>query len=232
MSVLYVIATPIGNMKDVTLRALEVLQKVDILAAEDTRQTIKIFIHHGLEHPAKIVSCHEHNEAMMSEKLLAYIESGKTVGLCSDGGSPAISDPGYRVIDKVLDAGFPVEVIPGANAAIAALIASGLPTSSFTFKGFAPRKSGQRTRFLEQEKDSPHSLIFYESPYRIGKLLSSAFEVYGNRKAAVCRELTKKFEEIDRAYLKNLSEKYAGRKVKGEVTVVVAGNNEKFLASE
>ena len=225
---LYVIATPIGNLEDITLRALRVLGEVDALACEDTRITRRIFERHDVKSPRTIFSYHEHNEPAAGQRILGLLETGQSVALTTDGGYPGISDPGYRIIAECRNRGFRVEVIPGASAVTMALVASGLPTSSFTFKGFPPRKPGPRKTFLAMEKDLPHSLVLFESPYRVGKLLQDALEVLGNRLAAVCIELTKKFEEVHRGYLDELAQRFKEKAPKGEITVVIAGSNPKF----
>lgn len=228
MGTLYLIATPIGNMEDISLRALRILREADAVACEDTRQTRKIFTRHKIDKPATMFSYQEHNEEKAGRGILVLLENEKSVALCSDGGYPGISDPGYRIVADAIAGGHRIEVVPGASAVPAALIASGLPTSSYTFKGFPPRKTGQRKRFLESERDLPHTLILFESPYRVAKLLEDAQEVLGDRLAAVCIELTKKFERIQRGPLSYLAEHFRNRKEKGEVTVVIAGNNPKF----
>ena len=228
MATLYVVATPIGNLEDITLRALRVLGEVEALACEDTRLTRRIFERHQVHSPKTIFSYHEHNEAQAGKRILGLLESGQSVALCSDGGYPGISDPGYRIISECYERGFRVEVIPGAGAVETALVASGLPTSSFTFRGFPPRKSGARRNFLAMERDLPHTLVLFESPYRVGKLLADALEALGNRLAAVCVELTKKFEEVHRGYLEDLAAKFRETTPKGEITVVIAGSNPKF----
>lgn len=225
---LYVIATPIGNMEDITLRALRVLGEVGALACEDTRFTRRIFERHQIASPKTIFSCHEHNEEMAARRILGLLEAGSSVALCSDGGSPGVSDPGYRIISMCREKGIPVDVLPGASAVTTALVASGLSTASYTFKGFPPRKPGPRRRFLETERDQPHTIVLFESPFRIGRLLEDAHEVLGNRLAAVCLELTKKFEEIHRGFLADLAQQFAKKAPKGEITVVIAGNNPKF----
>jgi 16S rRNA (cytidine1402-2'-O)-methyltransferase len=225
---LYVIATPIGNLEDITLRALRILGEVDALACEDTRMTRRIFERHAVKSPRTIFSYHEHNEPAAGQRILGLLESGQSVALTTDGGYPGISDPGYRVIAECRNRGFRVDVIPGASAVTMALVASGLPTSSFTFKGFPPRKPGPRKTFLAAERDLPHSLVIFESPFRVGRLLQDALEVLGNRLAAVCIEMTKKFEEVHRGYLGELAERFKGKATKGEITVVIAGSNPKF----
>jgi 16S rRNA (cytidine1402-2'-O)-methyltransferase len=229
MGTLYVIATPIGNMEDISARALRIMSEVDVLACEDTRMTRRIFERHELPRPDRIIAYHEHNEAKAAPGIVALLQEGHTVGLCTDGGYPGISDPGYRVIAACAEADITIEIIPGPSAVPTALLVSGLSTSSYTFKGFPPRKSGQRQRFLAEDGDVPHTLVLFESPYRVGKLLADALIALGDRKAAVCVELTKKFENIHRGYISDLAEAFADKKVKGEVTVVIAGNNPKFL---
>ena len=226
---LYVITTPIGNLEDITYRAVRVLGEVDALACEDTRYTRIIFGKYEIPRPKIIFSYHEHNEERAGNRILELLQKGISVALCTDAGYPGISDPGYRIISQALEHGYHVEVIPGAGAVATALLASGLPTSSYTFKGYPPRKPGPRKRYLEMERTMPHTLVFFESPHRIGSFLCDAYGVYGDRKAAVCIELTKKFEEVHRDFLSGLSEKFKGTKVRGEVTVVIAGNNPKFI---
>ena len=228
MGTLYVVATPIGNLEDISLRALRILAEVDVLACEDTRMTRRILDRYEIERPRTYFSYHEHNEERAGARILGLLDDGLNVALCSDGGCPGVSDPGYRIIRDCHEAGHDVDVLPGPTAVTTALLASGLSTSSFTFKGFPPRKSGPRKRFLEEDGDTPHTLIIYESPFRIGKLLADAFEVLGDRQAAVCIELTKKFERVERGFLAELAGQFDDRKVKGEVCLVIAGNNPKF----
>jgi 16S rRNA (cytidine1402-2'-O)-methyltransferase len=225
---LYVIATPIGNLADLTHRAVHVLGQVDALACEDTRRTRTLYSAYGIKSPRTVMSYREHTEEHAGNRIMGLLKEGLTVGLCSDAGYPGISDAGYRIITSAIDKGFRVEVIPGAGAIEVALLSSGLPTSSFTFKGFPPRKPGARKRFLEMEKDLPHTLLFYDSPFRFQILLKDALEVLGNRRAAVCVELTKKFEKTHRGSLSDLVASFEGKTVKGEITVVIAGSNPKF----
>jgi 16S rRNA (cytidine1402-2'-O)-methyltransferase len=225
---LYVISTPIGNMDDITYRAVKILGAVDALACEDTRHTRKIFSRYEIPLPNVFFSYHEHNEAAAGQKILNLLNEGKKVALCSDAGTPGISDPGYRIISEAVNNGYQIDIIPGASAVTSALLASGLPTSSFTFKGFPPRKKGPRKKFLEMEKEAPHTLIFFESPYRVGILLADAFEILGNRMAAVCMDLTKMYEKVCKGYLEDLVKTFANKETKGEVTVIIAGNNPKF----
>lgn len=220
---LYVIATPIGNLGDITFRAVATLKSVDALATEDTRVTAKLLTHLSVERPHPTFSCHEHNEARAVGRVISLIEEGRAVGLVSDAGLPGISDPGYRVISALIEAGHKVEVIPGANAATMALVSSGLSTASFTFLGFPSRKAGKRKSMFEAEKDTGHTLVLYESPHRIGALLADALEVLGDRKAVVALELTKKFERFHRGLLSELVGDFANDKPKGEVTVIIEG---------
>ncbi len=229
MSTLYVVGTPIGNLEDLSPRAARILSEVDAVAAEDTRVTRKIYERFNLSAPRIRFSCHEHNEEHAVQRILGLLASDRDVALCSDGGMPAISDPGYLVINACRAAGHAIEVIPGPSAVTAALVASGLPGASFTFKGFAPRKSGARQRFLDEEREAPHTLVLFESPYRLVKLLRDALETLGDRQAAVCLELTKKFETVHRGYLSELiATLQAMNAIRGEATVVIAGNNPKF----
>jgi 16S rRNA (cytidine1402-2'-O)-methyltransferase len=227
---LVVIATPIGNLEDITLRAVRILGELNALACEDTRHTRILFEAHGIKSPRIILSYREKNESQAESRIIGLLREGLSVGICSDAGYPGISDAGYRLISRAVEEGFEIEVIPGAGAVEPALISSGLPTSSFTFKGFPPRKPGVRRRFLTQDKDQPHTLVFYESPFRVAALLRDALEVLGDRRAAVCIELTKKFERIHRGTLSELLARFRETTIRGEVTVVVAGNHPKFIA--
>ncbi|MCK5380440.1 MAG: 16S rRNA (cytidine(1402)-2'-O)-methyltransferase [Candidatus Latescibacteria bacterium] len=231
MSTLYVIATPIGNLEDMSYRAVRILSEVQTLACEDTRRTRTLLTHFDIPPPKRIFSYHEHNEERAGHGILKLLSEGEDIALCSDGGYPGVSDPGYRIVHEAIENGFEVQVIPGAGAVTMALVASGLPSSSYTFKGFPPRKPGPRKRFLEMGKEFPHTLIFFESPFRVAKLLEAALSVLGNRQAAVCIELTKMYEQVHRGYLEELLEQFEGKKIRGEVTVVIAGNHPKFVAA-
>lgn len=232
MATLYIVGTPIGNLEDVSLRCMRILSEVDALACEDTRVTRKIFSRHEMERPSTIFSCHEHNETRATKRIIGLLDTGKDVALCTDSGLPSISDPGFEAVREAIEGGHDVDVIPGPSAAQTALIISGLPTSSYVFKGFPPRKEGQRKRFLEEELDSKHTLVMFESPYRLGKLLRDAHLVLGDRRCAVCVELTKKFQEIHRGYLSEIAPQFEDTRVKGEVTVVIAGKHKKFMRAE
>jgi 16S rRNA (cytidine1402-2'-O)-methyltransferase len=227
-----VIATPIGNLEDLTFRAKRVLGEVDALVCEDTRHTRILLDRYEIPRPKLLFSCQEHNEDRAAQRILGLLESGQNVGLCSNAGYPGISDPGYLVISRAALSGFAIEVVPGASAVPMALLSSGLPASSFTFKGFPPRKPGRRRAFLEAERDLPHTLVLYESPNRLSALLQAALEVLGNRQAAVCIELTKMFENVQRGSLSALAREFEDVKVKGEVAVVIAGNNPKFISED
>lgn len=229
MSILYIIATPIGNLADASPRTIETLKSVDALGCEDTRHTGNLLSLLGIEKPSIMFSNHEFNEKHIAQRIVSLLDDGKNVGICSDAGYPLISDPGFPAVRAAIEAGHEIIPIPGASAVPLALIKSGLPCSSYTFKGFAPRKSGARRTFLEMEKELPHTLVFYESPFRVGKFLEEAYQVYGNRLAAVCFELTKQFERCSRGGLSQLAAEFKDKKIKGEVVIVVAGNNRKFF---
>ena len=229
---LMVIATPIGNLEDLTFRAKRVLGEVEALACEDTRHTRIIFDRYEIPKPRIMFSYHEYNEDKAAERILGLLAEGKVVGLASNAGYPGISDPGYVIISRAVEAGYRVEVIPGASSVPVALLASGLSTASYTFKGFPPKKPGRRNTFLQMERDLPHTLILFESPHRVGILLQSALEALGDRRAAVCIELTKVFEEVHHGFLSELVLKFAEKKIKGEVVVVIAGGNPKFSRQE
>lgn len=225
---LYITATPIGNLGDMSPRAVDVLRRADVIACEDTRRTRALLSHFGIPRPGAFVSYREGKEQRAGASLTGFLDEGKTVVLCSDGGYPGISDPGYRLIRLAVERGIDFEVIPGASSVPVALLLSGLPSSSYTFKGYPPKKAGPRRRFFEEEKNMPHTLVVFESPFRVAKALVSALEALDDRQAAVCIELTKKFERVSRGYLADLCEEFREQKVKGEVTIVIAGNNPKF----
>jgi len=229
---LYVVATPIGNLDDMSRRGVDALKDADVVACEDTRRTRILLQHFEVPRPSELVSYREGNEERAGQRILRALEEGQTVALCSDGGMPGISDPGYRLVKLAVEHDLELQVIPGASAVRVALVVSGLSTSSYTFKGFPPRKGGALKRFFESERDLPHTLVLFESPFRVGKCLAAARDALGDRKAAVCIELTKKFERVSRGYLADLASEFAEGKVKGEVTIVIAGNNPKFARME
>ena len=225
---LYLVATPIGNMGDISARALEILGGAGALACEDTRRTRILFSHHELRWPPRVISYREHAEMSGGRKILAELEAGGDVALCSDGGMPSISDPGYRIVNMALEAGFEVSVIPGASAVESAIAVSGLSTSSYVFKGFPPRKGGPLKRFFADDGESEHTMVLFESPHRIKKTIACALEVLGDRKCAVCFELTKLYERVHRGYLTDVIAALEKDPIKGEITAVIAGNNPKF----
>ena len=229
MSTLSVIATPIGNMEDITYRAVRILGEVDALACEDTRVSRKIFERYGISTPEQMFACNDHNEARSAEGIVKLLDEGKHVGLVSDAGMPGVNDPGFRVVQAAVDAGHTVEIIPGPSAVPTALVLSGLSASSFVYLGFPSKKSGKRQTLLRDNSTAEHTIVLFESPYRIGKFLADAYEVLGDRQAAVSFELTKLHERADRGFLSDLAAKYDGVQPKGEITVVIAGNNPKFF---
>lgn len=218
---LYLVATPIGNLKDITLRALEVLRSVDYVASEDTRKTGLLLKHYEIKKPQ--ISYQEYNEARILPRLVQLLQEGKSVALVTDAGTPAISDPGFTLVRGALENGIPVTAIPGPTAFVVALTLSGLPVHSFTFRGFPPRKSGARRRFLAVDSASPHTLIFYESPYRLVAFLEDALAVYGDRPAAIANDLTKLFEQVQRGSLSELIEACKSADLRGEYVVVIEG---------
>ena len=228
---LHVVATPIGNLGDLTPRARDAFTSADVIACEDTRRTWAHLSAHHITRP-KMISYRQGREEQAGQQILKELEAGREVVLCSDGGYPGISDPGYRLVRQAIEADIPFDVLPGACAVDLALVYSGLPTSSYTFKGFPPRKPGALRRFFEDEKEAPHTLVVYESPFRVGHTLKAALEVLGNRQAAVCIELTKQFERVSRGWLADLAAEYDGKTVKGEVALVIAGSNPKFARAD
>jgi 16S rRNA (cytidine1402-2'-O)-methyltransferase len=228
---LSIIATPIGNLGDMSARAVEALREADAIACEDTRRTWTLLSHFNIPRPELLISYREGTEHRAGGRVLGLLEVGKRVALCSDGGYPGISDPGYRLIRAAVDAGHDLQVLPGASAITVALLSSGLSTSSYTYKGFPPRKAGALNRFFDEECDRPHTLVLFESPMRVHKSLCAALGALGDRLAAVCIELTKKHERVSRAYLSELCAEFEGKTIKGEVTIVIAGNNPKFAKS-
>ena len=218
---LYIVATPIGNLEDVTLRALEILRGVDVIACEDTRRTRTLLTRHGIE--GRLVSFHKFNEARTAGSLVAHLQAGESIALVSDGGTPAVSDPGYRLVRDALDAGLTVTPIPGPSAFVAAVSASGLPSETLTFRGFLPHRSGERRRFIEAMKGDTATQVFYESPHRIAASLADLVEILGPRQAAVARELTKRFETWYRGPLDKVAARVTEGPIKGEFCLVIEG---------
>ena len=218
---LYLVATPIGNLEDITMRAVRILQEVDLIACEDTRTSRVLLNHYGINKP--VVSYHNFNERQASERIIGRVLEGQNVAVISDAGTPSISDPGFIIVREAVRQGINVIAIPGPAAMIMAVAVSGLPTDAFIFYGFLPQTSGKRRAILESLVDRRETMVFYESPYKIHKLLDEVFEVIGNRKAASCREMTKKFEEIIRGDIETIRGQLADKKVKGELTLVVQG---------
>jgi 16S rRNA (cytidine1402-2'-O)-methyltransferase len=217
---LYLVATPIGNLEDITLRALRTLKECDVVAAEDTRRTGQLLKHFGIAKP--LLSYFQFNEAKRSEEIIERLRRGEKVALVTDAGSPGISDPGERVVKAAIAAALRVEAVPGPCALVAALTASGLPTEEFHFIGFLPHKSGQRRKELERLKSFEGTLVLYESPYRVEKLLGELSELFPGRQVVLARELTKKFEEYLRGTPAELLEALKTRSLKGEFVVLVA----------
>ncbi len=218
---LYLVATPIGNLQDITLRALAVLRAADLVLAEDTRRTRKLLTHYEIRTSLK--SLHDHNEWRLAQRLAERVAAGERMALVSDAGTPLISDPGHSLVRAMLDVGAAVIPIPGPSSLLAALTGSGLPVDRFTFCGFLPRKAGARRRLLESLAGEPGTLVFLESPRRLARSLADAAEVLGERPAAVARELTKMHEEFIRGTLPEVAARFADTEVRGEVTVCVAG---------
>jgi len=219
---LYIVATPIGNLADITLRALDVLKTVELIAAEDTRHTRKLLSHYGIS--AKLTSCNEHNERTRAEELVRRLSSGASVALLSDAGTPTVSDPGYRLLQAAIAANIRIVPIPGPSAAMTALSAAGLPSDSFLFVGFLPPKSAKRQARLKQLANAAATVIFYESPNRIIALLQEIAELLGNRPVVVAREMTKRYEEFIRGRVEDVFIDLKARSdIKGEITLLVSG---------
>jgi 16S rRNA (cytidine1402-2'-O)-methyltransferase len=220
---LYLVATPIGNLGDMTLRALDILRAVDIVASEDTRKTGLLLKHFDIKKPQ--LSFHEHNEQKAADRIFGLLQQGKSVAIVTNAGTPGISDPGYTLVRRAIDEQIAVTMAPGPAGLIMALVLSGLPVHSFTFRGFPPRKPGPRRRFMEIDKCSPHTLIFYESPYRLESFLRDAVQVFGDRAGALANDLTKLYETVLHGTLSELLEKVIASKPRGEYIVVIAGIN-------
>ena len=221
----YLVATPIGNLEDITLRALRTLRECDLIACEDTRHTRKLLNRYEVQKP--LISCHEHNERERAQQIVERVLAGQAVAIVSDAGLPGISDPGYRVVQAAIAAGVRVIPIPGPSAVDTAIVASGLPTDSFLYAGFLPARSGQRIKTLEELAAEKATLVFYEAPHRLLRALQDALSVLGDRQAVVARELTKTHEEFIRGTLAEINADLAAREsVKGEIVLLIAGLNQ------
>ena len=218
---IYLVPTPIGNMGDITSRAVEVLSTVDLIACEDTRVSGNLL--KKLSVSRKLVSYHEFNERRRAEQLVESVRTGTNIAVISDGGSPGISDPAYRIVRAAIESGLNVIALPGPCAIIPALTASGLPTDRFFFEGFLPQKEGARKNRLRQLSDFPHTLVIYESPHRVQKTLANALEVLGDREACLAREISKKFEQYVRGPISRIIAEFSDRSVKGEIVLIIAG---------
>ena len=227
---LYLVPTPIGNLKDITLRALEVLKFVDIVAAEDTRQTLKLLNHFEIK--KSLMSYHKHNEQEKSEDIIELLKEGHNIAIVTDAGTPGISDPGAVIVKKCINENIDFEVLPGATAITTALVYSGLDTTRFLFRGFIPRENKERKILLNEIKDVKESIILYESPYRVVSTLETLLEYLGNRNIAVCRELTKLHEEIKRGKIDELIDYFKNTAPKGEFVLVIEGKQQEHIDKE
>lgn len=226
---LYLVSTPIGNLEDITLRAISVMKSVDLIACEDTRHTRRLLDHFGINKPT--VSYHEHNEQARAEELVQQMVGGKSIAIVTDAGTPGISDPAYRIVTAAIENGIKVVPVPGAVALIAGLTASGLPTDSFLFVGFLPNKKMARQTRLEELKPERMTLVFYEAPHRIRETLADALEILGDRQASLARELTKLHEQFIRGKLSEVMAHFDSHEPRGEMTLVIAGNDKDNLTA-
>lgn len=222
--ILYVISVPIGNLEDITIRALRILKEVDLIAAEDTRHTRKLLSHYDIH--TKTISYYEHNEVQRSKLLIKRLEEGENIALVPDSGTPAISDPGYIIINECISAGIRVVPIPGPSAFLSALVTSGFPIHNFVFEGFLPSKKSNRIKKLKALCYETRTLVFYESPHRLFKALADILEVLGDREIAIANDITKMFEEIFRGKVSQAIQKYSENNPKGEFTIVIRGMRE------
>ena len=222
---LYVVSTPIGNMEDITLRALRILNEADLIAAEDTRRTGLLLKHHHIHKP--LTSYFEGNEQIKKESLLVKLEEGRRIALVSDAGTPGISDPGFRLIRAAIERRIPVIPVPGPSAVITALSVSGLPTDAFFFEGFLPHKSKKRRDILQHLEEVKETLVFYESPHRVAETLKEIVEILGDREMVLTRELTKVYEEVFRGRISEIQKQIGNRSLKGEITLVISGKTRK-----
>ncbi len=227
---LYLVATPIGNLEDITLRALRVLKEASVVACEDTRHTQKLLQHYGIS--TRMLSYHEHNEHSRTPELVAALQQGAQVALVSDAGMPLVSDPGHRLVAACIARGIRVVPVPGPSAVVAALAAAGLPCDEFVFVGFLPARSGERQRALERLRNEPRTMVFYEAPHRLLDTLTAAADVFGERPAVVARELTKVHEEFVRGSLRELAAYFFARPPRGEATLLVTGGTAASVSAE
>jgi len=219
---LYIVATPIGNFGDITQRALDILANVDAVVCEDTRHTGLLLKHFGIQN--RLISYHEYNKLRRTPEILELLSQGQAIAIVSDAGTPGISDPGFYLIRAAIEKGFRVIPVPGASALLAALVVSGLPSDRFAFEGFLPKRAGRRRKRLVALTQEDRTMVFCESTHRVKRLLTEIKELWGDRRVVVCRELTKKFEEVLRGSVSQLLEQLAGRELRGEVMVVVSGS--------
>ena len=219
---LYIVPTPIGNLEDITLRALRVLKDVDLIAAEDTRHTQQLLTHYGIK--TSLTSYHEHNERAKAQTLVERIKNGANIAVVSDAGTPAISDPGFRLVVEAIRAGVEIVPLPGASALVTVLSASGLPTDRFLFEGFLPAKKSARAAKLQGLREVSATMVFYEAPHRLGETLSAVQQILGDRQIVVAREVSKIHEEFLRGSVSEVIERLADREVKGEITIVIRGS--------
>jgi len=224
---LYLVSTPIGNLEDITLRALRVLKEVDLIACEDTRRTRRLLNHFGISKPT--ISYHEHNELKRAEELVERLSRGESIAVVTDAGTPGISDPAYRIVAAAIERGVTVTPVPGATAMIAGLVASGLPTDSFLFAGFLPHKKQARRARLDGLKSERATLVFYETPHRVRETLVDVREILGDRQAAIARELTKLHEQFIRGAVSDLIAHFDANEPRGEMTLVITGNRDDNL---
>lgn len=218
---LFIVATPIGNLEDITFRAVRILAEADLIAAEDTRRTKILLTKYNINTP--LTAYHKFNIKARTDGLIDLLKQGKNLALVSDSGMPGVSDPGHEIIKAAAEQGIRVEVIPGASAAITALVVSALPTDRFVFEGFLPKKPGKKSKRLAELKGEARTIIIYESPFRLVRTLRDIIEIVGDREIAVCRELTKKFEEVVRGKAGEVLERFKDKKVRGEIVLVISG---------
>lgn len=229
-AVLYLVPTPIGNLEDMTFRAIRILKEADVIAAEDTRNTIKICNHFDIATP--LMSYHEHNQLNAGAQIIDKLSNGQTIAIVSDAGMPCISDPGFEIANAAIEAGYKVISLPGANAALTALISSGITPQPFYFYGFLDRHKGKKKNELEVLKDKEETLIFYESPHRLNETIQKMVEVFGNRRVTLAREITKKFEEYIRGTLYEIKEWTNSGDIRGEFVVIVEGNKDPKVSED